>query len=211
MAKDEHADKAYVADDAVLGNYAPADEYVIFHVEAETIGRDRRPIRVAFLETDGLARRKFFAFIAQTSAMVALITGGIYVIHQHYSEDATLYASVDGIGATSSAPSAGATGTSIPSRIRVVGQGTGAMKNLMAGSLDNAIRALDVRGVRVSARDTRALIGNQVVKPGDPVWAGWQRITFKGVAGEKMVFEDTRGELYSRSLKTTPPQIATES
>jgi hypothetical protein len=200
VAKDGHSDEAYVADDAALGNYAPADEYVIFHVEAETIGRDRRPIQVAFLEADRVARRKFFGFLAETCAMVALITGGVYIIQQHYSEDGTLYAAADGVGATPS-NSSGGVETPIPSRIRVLGPGAGTMKNLMAGSLDDAVRVLDVRGVRVTAGGSRALIGNQVVKSGDSVWAGWQKLTFKGVDGGKMVFEDASGRSHLRDLK----------
>jgi hypothetical protein len=200
VARDEHSDEAYVADDAVLGNYAPADEYLIFHVEAETIGRDRRPIHVAFLETDRASRRKFFGFLAETCTMIALVMGGVYVIQRHYSENTTFYAAVNGAGETPPDPSDDI-GTPLPSRIRVLGPGTGTMKNLMAGSLDDAVGALDIRGVRVSAGGSRALIGNQVVKSGDSVWAGLQRLTFKGVTGEKMVFEDASGRSHLRNLK----------
>ncbi|MDR2677604.1 MAG: hypothetical protein LBB26_03515 [Puniceicoccales bacterium] len=201
MAKDEHSGEAYVSDDAVLESYAPADGYVIFHVESETIGKDRRPIHVAFLETDKAARRKFFESMAQTCAMIALITGGVYVIQQHYDENATLYAPIDGGRTTSPQPSADGTEAPIPSRIRMHSRGNGAMRNLMAGSLDDAIHALDVRGVRVSASGSRALIGDQVIKSGDPIWAGWQRVIFKGVDGEKMVFEDASGRSHLRNLK----------
>jgi hypothetical protein len=201
VAENGHSKEAYVSDDAVLVNYAPADEYVIFNVESETIGRDRRPIHVAFMETDGTARREFFKFMAQTCIMVVLVMGGVYFIQQSYNGDATLYAAVDGV---SSAAVADSGETFLPSRIRVVGPGTGTMKNLMAGSLDSAIRALDVRGARVSASGSRALIGTQVVKPGDSIWVGLQRVVFKGIAGEKMVFEDASGKSYLRNLQAAP-------
>ncbi|MDR2341369.1 MAG: hypothetical protein LBD72_03530 [Puniceicoccales bacterium] len=207
MAGDEHSNgEAYVSDDAVLGNYAPADEYVIFNVESETIGKDKRPIRVAFIKTDGTARREFFKFITQTCIMIVLVMGGVYFIQRSYDEDATFYAAV---GKMSSAPVPVDNGTSLQSRIRVVGAGTGAMKNLVAGSLDGAIRALDIRGVRVSASGgSQALIGTQVVRPGDPIWAGLQRVVFKGIDGEKMVFEDASGRSYLRNLKAAPTRIA---
>jgi hypothetical protein len=188
----------YVSDDAVLGNYAPADEYLIFHVEAETIGRDWRPIHLAFLEPDRAARRKFFGFLAETCAMIMLITGGVYVVQRHYSASPMLYATDAGVGAT---PTTSQSEALIPSRIRVLGPGTRTMKNLMAGSLDDAIGALDIRGVRVSAGGSRALIGTQVIKSGDSVWAGWQKLIFKGVTGEKMVFEDASGRFHLRNLK----------
>ncbi|MDR1456548.1 MAG: hypothetical protein LBI34_00580 [Puniceicoccales bacterium] len=210
MAEDNNSDEPYVADDALHGSYAPADEYVIFHVEAEKIGKDQRPIQVAFFEADVVARRKFFGFIAKTCSMVALIMGGVYVIQQHYTEDAVFYAAIDGERMLPT-PISIAGEASIPSRIRVIGSGTSAMKNLMAGSIDNTILALDVRGVRVTANGSRALIGSQIVKSGDSVWAGRQKIIFRGVEGERMVFEDAHGRSYLRNLKATPPQIAMKS
>jgi hypothetical protein len=205
----KRTEEAYVVDDPVLGEYAPADEYVIFHVESETFGKDNQPLHVAFMNSNPVERRQFFGFIAKACAIVLAITSGVYVVQRHYSPHATLYTVTSGSNfamATNVAYE-----SAIPSHIRVVGQSIGSLKNLTAGTLQNQIQALNIQGVQVAASTAKALIGNHIVSQGDRLWVGAHELIFKGVTREQMVFEDGNGHSYTRDLKKTPFPITKDS
>jgi hypothetical protein len=81
---------------------------------------------------------------------------------------------------------------------------------LLVQTAQEQVAALDIRGVRVGAYSAKALIDGQLVTQGGAFRHGQCTFIFKGVENGDLLFEDSNGEVYRRTLFHPPSPAAAE-
>jgi hypothetical protein len=181
----------YVSDDHFYRNYAPMDEYIVFQPE-KGLAHGDKPMDLTFFQPDPKQQKKFFHFLAKACLLVTAITIGVYWM-EHEQGKNTFYTAAT----TSDAPSSMETNGDLPTRQE------SSLKNLTEGTIRNQMQRLNVRGVMVTASTAKALIGDRILHQGEHIIVGTQKLTFKGVSDEKMVFSSSDGRNYLLPLQKT--------
>lgn len=68
-------------------------------------------------------------------------------------------------------------------------------------SLRQSIQRLDIRGIQIAPYAAKAIINDRIVHQGDRFSCGETAITFKGIQDSNLIFQDDRGEIYTRPLR----------